>query len=151
MESQPVSGPSPAIEGHTRRVPPDRSIFVHASPLRRDFQKRLIFACASGILRYVNRQLHIPQPEIRDFCERHHIRKLSIFGSALRADFGPESDVDVLVEFEEGHVPGFDFFEMQIELSGILGRQVDLNTPSFLSHFFRDRVLREAEVQYDVA
>jgi len=76
---------------------------------------------------------------------------LSIFGSALRPDFGPESDVDVLVEFEDGHVPGFEFFEMEIELSEILGRKVDLNTPSFLSHFFRDRVLREAEVQYAFA
>ena len=59
--------------------------------------------------------------------------------------------MDVLVEFEEGHVPGFEFFEMEIELCELLGRQVDLNTPSFLSHFFRGRVLQEAEVQYAVA
>jgi uncharacterized protein len=66
--------------------------------------------------------------------------------SADRAGF-----VDVLIEFEEGHTPGFEFFDMEIELSRILGRSVDLNTPGFLSHFFRDRVLREAEVQYAVA
>ena len=95
--------------------------------------------------------LHLPQDAIRDFCRRHHIRKFSIFGSALRPDFGPDSDVDVLVEFEEGHTPGLDFFEMEIELSEILGRTVDLNTLGFLSHFFRDRVLREAKVQYAVA
>ncbi|OGV65229.1 MAG: nucleotidyltransferase [Lentisphaerae bacterium RIFOXYC12_FULL_60_16] len=99
----------------------------------------------------MNPKLNLPQSDIRAFCERHHIRQLSIFGSALRPDFGPESDVDVLVEFEEAHVPGFKFFEMEIELSELLGRKVDLNTPSFLSRFFRDRVLREAEVQYAVA
>ena len=95
--------------------------------------------------------LHMPPDAVRDFCRRHHIRKLSIFGSALRPDFGPDSDVDVLVEFEEGHTPGLAFFDMEIELSRLLGRTVDLNTPGFLSHFFRDRVLREAEVQYAVA
>jgi uncharacterized protein len=66
----------------------------------------------------------------------------------LRDDFGAGSDVDVLVEFDAGHVPGLDFFAMESELSRILGRPVDLNTPSFLSRYFRDRVLAEAEVQY---
>jgi uncharacterized protein len=96
----------------------------------------------------MNNTLHMPQDAVRDFCHRHHIQKLSIFGSALRPDFGPDSDVDILIEFEKGQTPGLGFFDMEIELSRILGRNVDLNTPGFLSHFFRDRVLREAKVQY---
>lgn len=99
----------------------------------------------------MNPSLHIPTEAVRAFCLRHHIRKLSIFGSALRPDFRPDSDVDVLVEFEPGHTPGLAFFDMEVELSELLGRKVDLNTPGFLSRFFRDRVLREAEVQYAVA
>lgn len=86
--------------------------------------------------------------KIAEFCRRHHIRKLAFFGSVLREDFGPDSDVDVLVEFEPGHVPGLIFFAMEAELSQILGRKVDLNTPKFLSRYFRDQVLEEAEVQY---
>ncbi|MBV8054396.1 MAG: nucleotidyltransferase family protein [Deltaproteobacteria bacterium] len=82
------------------------------------------------------------------FCRRNHIRKLALFGSVLRDDFRPDSDVDVLVEFEPGHVPGLRFFALETELSEILGRKVDLNTPRFLSPHFRGRVLAEAEVQY---
>ena len=99
----------------------------------------------------MNSALHISAEVVRDFCLRHHIRKFAIFGSALRPDFRPDSDVDVLVEFEPGHAPGLDFFDMEIELSELFGRKVDLNTPGFLSRFFRDRVIREAEVQYAVA
>jgi len=73
---------------------------------------------------------------------------LAFFGSALRSDLGPESDIDVLVEFEPGHTPGLAFFQIQDELTALLGRRVDLNTPQFLSRYFRDEVLREAEVQY---
>lgn len=90
----------------------------------------------------------VDQQQIADFCRRHHIRRLAFFGSVLRNDFGPKSDVDVLVEFEPDHVPGLAFLAMEDELSKILGRQVDLNTPGFLSAYFRDRVLAEAEVQY---
>ncbi len=86
--------------------------------------------------------------KIAEFCRKHHIRKLAFFGSVLRDDFRPDSDVDVLVEFEPGHVPGLEFFTMEAELSGILDRKVDLNTPNFLSRYFRDQVLAEAEVQY---
>jgi predicted nucleotidyltransferase len=93
-------------------------------------------------------KIDIPAEQIRDFCRRHHIRKLALFGSVLRDDFLPSSDVDVIVEFEPGHVPGLDFFSMQDELSAILGRTADLNTPGFLSNHFRDRVLADAEVQY---
>ena len=72
--------------------------------------------------------LSLPRTEIIDFCRRHHIRKLALFGSVLRDDFGPDSDVDVLVEFEPGHTPGFDFIEIQDELSTLFGRPVDLVT-----------------------
>jgi predicted nucleotidyltransferase len=85
---------------------------------------------------------------VAEFCRRHHIRKLSFFGSVIRDDFTPRSDVDVLVEFEEGKTPGLDFFAMQDELSGMLKRKVDLNTKGFLSPYFRDEVLAEAEVKY---
>src|SRR2546427_10969955 len=71
--------------------------------------------------------------------------------SVLRDDFAPDSDVDVLVEFMPGHVPGLAFFDMEEELSHIIGRKVDLNTPQFLSRYFRDMVLKEAEVLYDAA
>jgi len=69
----------------------------------------------------------------------------------LRDDFGPESDVDVLVEFDPGHTPGLDFFSMEEELSRIMGRKVDLNTPGFLSPYLRERIERESEVQYVTA
>jgi len=96
----------------------------------------------------MNKNLLLNEKLIADFCRRHHIQKFSIFGSSLRDDFGPDSDIDILVEFEDGHVPGFAFFEMQDELSEMLGRKVDLNTPGFLSRYFRDNVLEKAEVQY---
>jgi hypothetical protein len=73
---------------------------------------------------------------------------LSLFGSVLQDDFRPDSDVDVLVEFEPGYVPGLAFFGMEEELSQILGRKVDLNTPNFLSSYFRNEALSAAEDQY---
>ena len=93
-------------------------------------------------------RIPVDQTGIAAFCRRHHIRRLSLFGSVLRADFRPDSDVDVLVEFEPGHVPGLAFFVMERELSEILGRSVDLNTPGFLSPYFRAHVLVEAQAQY---
>ncbi len=90
----------------------------------------------------------ISKEKIAEFCRRHYIRKLALFGSVLRDDFAVGSDVDVLVEFEPGHTPGLEFFGMEAELSGILGRKVDLNTPQFLSRHFRNGALAEAEVQY---
>ena len=97
-----------------------------------------------------NTQVDIPDEKIAAFCRLHHIRKLSLFGSVLREDFRPDSDVDVLVEFEPEHVPGFiRLAGMELELSEILGgRKVDLNTPQCLSRYFRDEVLETAEVQY---
>lgn len=95
--------------------------------------------------------IEIPGQTIVEFCRCHHIRRLSLFGSILRDDFASDSDVDVLVEFEPGATPGFGFFGIQEELATMLGRKVDLNTPGFLSKYFRDEVLREAEVLYDAA
>ena len=86
--------------------------------------------------------------ELASFCRRHHIRRLSLFGSVLREDFTPRSDLDVLVEFEPGHVPGLEFVRMRDELSQLLGRPVDLNTPNSLSRYLRDDVLRQAEPVY---
>jgi predicted nucleotidyltransferase len=93
-------------------------------------------------------RIQVDHETIADFCRCHHIRKLSFFGSVLRDDFGPDSDVDVLVEFKAGHEPGLEFFTMQDELSRLLKRKVDLNTPTILSLYLRGSVLSEAEVQY---
>lgn len=94
-------------------------------------------------------QINIPHEGIAAFCKRNHIRKLAIFGSVLRDDFGPDSDVDVLVEFDPHHIPGYiRLAGMELELSRILGRKADLNTPNMLSRYFRDQVLTQAEVQY---
>lgn len=91
-----------------------------------------------------------PRARLADFCRSHHIRRLSLFGSVLRDDFGPDSDVDVLVEFDPAHVPGFfRLFDMENELSLLFGgRKVDLRTPEDLSRYFRDEVVARAEVQY---
>jgi len=96
-------------------------------------------------------QIDVSRDAIAAFCRRHHIQRLALFGSVLRTDFRPESDVDVLVEFEPGHTPGLAFFAMQDELSDLLGRQADLNTPACLSPYFRDEALAEAEVLYESA
>ena len=90
-------------------------------------------------------RIPIDREKIARFCRRHHIRKLALFGSVLRNDFRSDSDIDVLVEFEEGKTPGLAFFAMQDELSVLLGRRVDLNTPQCLSRYFRDKVLAELE------
>ena len=95
--------------------------------------------------------LSIDRGAVSAFCRRHHIVRLALFGSALRDDFGPGSDVDVLVEFEPGRTPGLAFFAMQDELSGLFHREVDLHTPASLSRYFRDQVLAEAEDQYVAA
>ncbi len=92
--------------------------------------------------------LQIPNAVIADFCRRNYIRKLALFGSVLRRNFRRDSDVDVLVEFDPEHVPGWGFFTMQEELSQILKRPVDLHTPKSLSRYFRDQVLSEAEAIY---
>ncbi len=93
-------------------------------------------------------QAPFPKERIAEFCRKHHIKKLAVFGSILRSDFRADSDIDVLVEFDPDHIPGLAFFAMADELSEILGRKVDLNTPQCLSRYFRDKVLQEAVVQY---
>lgn len=91
----------------------------------------------------------VDEKEIQTFCERHGIRRLALFGSALRDDFGPESDVDVLVEFEAGRRVGFiRLAALEAELSGLLGRRADLRTLAELSPYFREEVVQRAEVLY---
>lgn len=93
--------------------------------------------------------IEIPREKITEFCKRNHIRKLSLFGSVLHGNFRPDSDIDLLVEFDPDHIPGFfKFAHIQRELSEIMGEKVDLRTPQELSKYFRDEVLSEAEVQY---
>lgn len=96
--------------------------------------------------------IDIPQKKVEAFCRRHHIRRLALFGSVVRDDFRPDSDVDVLVEFEPEHVPGFiGFAGMEIELSRLMGRQVDLLTPAFFRAAIRKQIMDEALVQYERA
>lgn len=92
----------------------------------------------------------ISKERLEDFCRSRHIRRLAFFGSVLRPDFGPDSDIDVLVEFDSDHIPGLlTMARLERELSVILGgRKVDLRTPEDLSRYFRQRVLDTAEVQY---
>jgi hypothetical protein len=93
----------------------------------------------------------ISADQIKQFCRKHHIRKLAFFGSVVRADFGPDSDIDVLVEFEPGKTPGYDYFLIADELSRMLGRPVDLQTRKFLSPAILDSVLSEAVSVYEQA
>ncbi|MCC7210540.1 MAG: nucleotidyltransferase family protein [Candidatus Brocadia sp.] len=93
--------------------------------------------------------IELSKDTIAEFCKRHHIRKLSLFGSYLHGDFGPESDTDFLVEFEPDHIPGLITLSgMEIELSETIGRKVDLRTPEDLSRYFRKEVVESAELQY---
>lgn len=94
-------------------------------------------------------QIQIDRQVVAEFCRRNHIRKLSLFGSVLRDDFRPDSDVDVLVEFEPGARVGLlKMAGMELELSQLLGRKVDLRTPEDLSRYFRQDVLSQALTQY---
>lgn len=95
-------------------------------------------------------KITLDREKIAVFCRQHHVQRLALFGSALREDFGPGSDIDVLVEFEPGHTPGLlGIARLERELSATLGgRKVDLRTPEDLSRYFREDVLREAQVQY---
>ena len=96
-----------------------------------------------------NVRIAVPHEAVAEFCRRHGIRRLAFFGSVIRDDFTPESDVDVLVEFEPGREPGlFSFVGYQLDLSKLLGREVDLRTAGDLSKYFRDEVLAEAQDIY---
>jgi len=93
--------------------------------------------------------INLSKEDIAKFCERNHIRKLSVFGSILKKDFGADSDIDILVEFDPDHIPGLiRLAGMENELTGILGRKVDMRTAEDLSRYFRYEVLQSAEVQY---
>jgi len=94
---------------------------------------------------------YIHRAELETFCRRNHITKMSLFGSALHDELKPDSDIDILVEFDKDHMPGlFDIAGMEIELSEMFGRKVDLRTPAELSRYFRDDVLEKARVEYAI-
>ena len=106
-------------------------------------------APGKGHQRRKRKNIFIPRDQLAEFCRRNHILKLSLFGSALREDFRSDSDVDLLVEFEPEYPVGLiRLAEMEIELSKLFGRKVDLRTAADLSKYFRDEVVRSAEVQY---
>lgn len=94
---------------------------------------------------------YIPQQELKKFCRKYHITRMSLFGSALRDELKPQSDIDILVEFDKNHIPGLlDLAGMEIEMSEMIGRKVDMRTPSELSRYFRDDVLNNAKVEYAI-
>ena len=103
-------------------------------------------------MEHMSPHVSIDRDAVSAFCQRHHITRLALFGSVLRDDFGPDSDVDVLVEFQAGHVPGFNFVSIEREFSGLLhGRRVDMVTAKFLNPRIREQVLSSAEPLYVAA
>ena len=96
-------------------------------------------------------EILIPYQLIESYCQKNHIRSLAIFGSFVRNDYGPKSDMDILVDFEPGYTPGFDFFSIEAELSELLGHKVDLQTTSFLSPEVRQSAISEAVTVYEQA
>ncbi len=99
----------------------------------------------------LRQNIQVPEAEIKAFCRQHHVRRLAFFGSVLSDQFRSDSDVDILIEFDPGHIPGLiGFLSMEMELAKLLGRKVDLNTPQSISPYFRDRVTREANVAYPI-
>ena len=103
---------------------------------------------SKGPLDMVAQRFRVSENRLAEFCRKHYIKKLALFGSVLREDFRQDSDIDVLVEFEPGHVPGFGIIDMENELSQLVGHKVDLRTPGDLSRYFRDRVVQEARLEY---
>ncbi len=104
---------------------------------------------APGIPPLILARIRFDPQRIAEFCRRHYIRQLSLFGSVLRDDFSPQSDVEVLVQFEPSHTPAWEFFAMQDELTALFGRRVDLSTAGFISRYFRDQVQAEAQALYE--
>jgi predicted nucleotidyltransferase len=104
---------------------------------------------SQGLKHLDRRGIRVSAEDLAAFCRRHRVARMALFGSVLRDDFRPTSDVDVLVEFAPGATPGWEFFAMQDELSDLMGRRIDLNTPGFLSRHFRDRVRAEAVPLYE--
>ena len=128
----------------TRRQPPAPRIATSG---------RLDNGLASGMMEEaVSPHISIDRDAVSAFCRRHHIRRLALFGSVLRDDFRTDSDIDVLVEFQPGHVPGLDFVTIEREFSGLVkGRRVDMVTPKFLNPRIREQVLTSAESLYVAA
>ncbi len=93
--------------------------------------------------------INIPSHQLEFFCRKHHIQSLAFFGSVVREDFGPLSDIDVLVAFKPGHIPGFDFFAIEAELSQLLGHKVDLQTANFLNPEIRQTAQSECVTVYE--
>lgn len=127
-----------------RRIRGDVSLCLGVEPCYLD---------EDGACRLSSNGIEFREDELAEFCREYHVSRLSLFGSVLREDFGPDSDVDVLVEFEPGYVPGFfQLARMEEDLSELLGgRKADLRTPRDLSRYFRDEVLASAVVQYERA
>jgi predicted nucleotidyltransferase len=97
-------------------------------------------------------RIKVPEKQLAKFCERHHITRLSLFGSVLRDDFGPESDIDVLVEFDPEHMPGWEIVDVSDELSALLGgHRIDLVNPKYLNPRLKHRILESAVLQYEAA
>ena len=98
-----------------------------------------------------NNKIQYDEELLKHFCIKHHIKKLGFFGSVIRSDFNSKSDIDIIVEFEDGHTPGFfSLYDMEVELSSIFeNRKVDLRTKEDLSHFFRDDVVENMQVHYE--
>jgi len=92
---------------------------------------------------------YISELDLEKLCKTHHIKSLSLFGSAVRDELNKDSDIDILIEFEKGHTPGLiTFIGIQNELSSLIGRQVDLRTKGDLSKYFVDRVMNERRIEY---
>ncbi len=139
--------------GIIRRTVRGRQVYYQAnseSPVFPELKSLIMKVTPSPPASKRKSKIPIPRQKLADFCKRHHIRRLALFGSVLQDNFRPDSDVDVLVEFEPGHTPGLlKLTTMESELSTIFkGRQIDLRTPQELSRYFRDSVVREAEVCY---
>ena len=97
----------------------------------------------------MHKSLNIDEATLANYCKKHQMRRLALFGSQLKGTAGPDSDIDLLVEFDEEHMPGLmGIAEMEIELTDLLGRKVDLRTAADLSRYFRDEVIQIAQVQY---
>lgn len=137
--------------GIIRRTVSGRQVYFQANPnsaLFPELKSLIIKTEGMGDTLKAGQRFNISGPTLSDFCRRNHIVKLSLFGSVLRDDFLPDSDIDVLVEFEPSHVPGFAIVAMENELSRLAGRKVDLRTPGDLGRHFREGLIREAEVRY---
>ena len=124
-------------------IPTEPATFLTEVPLQ---ERAPFISCYNRFMEY---DQFFSSDHIKQFCQRNHIRRLLCFGSIVREDFSPNSDIDVLVEFEAGHTPGFDFFFMEAELSRLLGRKVDLQTLKFISREFHSSVLSEAVPVYE--